>query len=294
LSSDYLSVASVNSSIGGSVALLPDYEAPAMVKANGLYYLIASHLTGWSTNDDVYATATSPAGPWSSFANFAPVGTDTYNTQSANIIPVAGSSGTTYIYAGDRWETSSLGNSPLIWLPLTLSGRTAVVGWQNSWTLDETAGTWSGTSNPTAGAADQLTNGHSSLLMDVSGGSTANGGAIVQNTASGGTSQQWKPMKVSGDVFSVQNVKSGLCLDVPNQSTTEGLQLDQWTCNGGANQQWVFSAVGSYTSSSDKTYQLTALNSGMVADVTGQSTSAGAAVIQWPSNGGTNQQWKIP
>jgi hypothetical protein len=293
LFSDYLSVVSVNSSIGGSVAVLPDYEAPAMVKANGLYYLIGSHLTGWSTNDDVYATATSPSGPWSAFAAFAPAGTETYNSQSANIIPVVGSSGTTYVYAGDRWQTSGLGNSPLIWLPLTLSGRTAVTGWQNSWTLDSTTGTWSGSSNPAA-VTDHLTNAHSSLLMDVSGSSVSSGAAIVQNTAaSSSTSQQWKLTLVSGNVYTVKNIKSGLCLDVPNQSTSEGVQLDQWTCNGGTNQQWVFSSVGSYTSSSDRTYQLTALDSGMVADVTGQSTSAGAAVVQWPSNGGANQQWNI-
>src|SRR5581483_5180654 len=60
LSADYLSVAS-------SVALFADYEAPAMVKIGGTYYLLGSHLTGWSTNDNVYATATSLSGPWSSF-----------------------------------------------------------------------------------------------------------------------------------------------------------------------------------------------------------------------------------
>lgn len=64
LSADYLSVDS-------SVALFADYEAPAMVKANGTYYLLASHLSGWSTNDNVYATTTSLSGTWSSFRDFA-------------------------------------------------------------------------------------------------------------------------------------------------------------------------------------------------------------------------------
>jgi hypothetical protein len=293
LSSNYLSVVSVNSSIGGSVALLPDYEAPAMVKANGVYYLLASHLTGWSANDDVYATATSLSGTWSSFKNFAPAGTDTYNTQSANIIPVSGSSGTTYIYAGDRWETSDLGDSPLVWLPLTLSGDTANVGWQNSWTLDLTAGTWTGTSNPATGVTDYLTDANSSMVMDVSGASTANGGAIIQWTDHSGTNQQWKLNRVSGNVYTLTSVNSGLCLEVPNSSTTEGVQLDQWTCNGGANQQWAFDAVGSYTSGSDASYELADLNSGMVADVSGGSTTAGADVIQWLTNGGANQEWNL-
>ncbi|MGH3415343.1 MAG: family 43 glycosylhydrolase, partial [Actinocrinis sp.] len=151
LSADYLSVAS-------SVAVFADYEAPAMVKIGGTYYLLGSHLSGWSTNDNVYATATSLSGPWSAFRTFAPTGTHTYNSQTANIITVAGSSGTTYIYAGDRWTTGNLGTSPLVWLPMTVSGTTVTVGWQRSWTLDTAAGTWSnGASNPASGSTHYLT-----------------------------------------------------------------------------------------------------------------------------------------
>jgi hypothetical protein len=82
-------------------------------------------------------------------------------------------------------------------------------------------------------------------------------------------------------------------LDVPGGSTTEGVQLDQWTCNGGTNQEWALDAVGSYTSASDKSYELTNLNSGQVVDVTGGSTTAGAAVDQWPTDGGANQKWTL-
>jgi len=191
LASNYLSVVSSGSANGGSTALLADYEAPAMVHVGGTYYLLASHLTGWATNDNVYSTASSPAGPWSAVKNFAPVGTDTYNTQTANIIPVTGSAGTMYIYAGDRWTASNLGTSPLIWLPLDISGGTVNAGWQNSWTLDLTTGTWTGNSNP-AQATDYLTNANSNQVLDVSGASTANGAKIDQYTNHSGTNQQWK------------------------------------------------------------------------------------------------------
>ena len=296
LSSDYLSVVSAGSSNGGSVALFADYEAPAMAKANGRYYLLASHLTGWATNDDVYASSTSLSSGWTSFQDFAPGGTDTYNTQSANIIPVQGSSGTTYIYAGDRWTTSDLGDSPLIWLPLTLSGTTANVGWQNSWSLDVTTGLLtSESSNPTSGSTYTLTNGKSSYLLDVSGSSTANGGLIIQYASNGGSNQKWTLKQVSGtsDVFTLTSVNSGLCLDVPNSSTTEGVQLDQWTCNGGTNQEWAFDPVGSYTTSGDAVYQLTSLVSGYTAEDESNSTASGAPIDQWASNGGTNQQWTL-
>jgi hypothetical protein len=74
---------------------------------------------------------------------------------------------------------------------------------------------------------------------------------------------------------------------------TEGVQLDQWTCNGGTNQEWALNAVGSYTSSSDRSYELTNLGSGQVVDVAGSSTAAGATVDQWPTNGGANQEWTL-
>ncbi len=296
LSSDYLSVVSAGSSNGGSVALFADYEAPAMVKANGRYYILASHLTGWATNDDVYASSTSLASGWTSFANFAPVGTVTYNTQVGNIISVQGSSGTTYIYAGDRWTTSSLGNSPLIWLPLTLSGTTVNVGWQNSWSLDVTTGLpTSESSNPTSGATYTLKNGKSSYVLDVSGASTSNGGKIIQWAANSGTNQRWTLKQVSGtsDVFTLVSVNSGLCLDVPSSSTTEGVQLDQWTCSGATNQEWALDPVGSYATSGDSVYQLTALNSGYTAEDESNSTTEGAAVDQWAGNGGSNQHWTL-
>lgn len=292
LSSDYLSVVSAGGS-GGSVALFPDYEAPAMVKTNGIYFVLGSHLTGWSLNDNAYATASSLSGPWSSFKNFAPVGTNTYQTQTANIVPVAGSSGTSYIYAGDRWNPNNLGESQLVWLPLTLSGTTANVGWQNSWSLDTGSGTWSGSSNPASGSTRYLTNANSSLVMDVSGGSTTSGGAIIQWADHGGTNQQWTLHQFAGNVYTITNGNSGLCLDVPNRSATAGAQLDQATCTEATSQQWALDSVGTYASSSDTSYELTALNSGLVADVSGGSTTQGAQVIQWATNGQANQTWKL-
>ena len=296
LSSNYLSVVSAGSANGGSVALLPDYEAPAMVKANGRYYLLASHLTGWSANDNVYSSSTSLSSGWTSFQNFAPAGTDTYDTQTANIIPVQGSSGTAYIYAGDRWETSDLGDSPLVWLPLTLSGTTANVGWQNSWSLDATTGELaSESSNPASGSSYTLTNGKSSYLMDVTNASTANGALIQQWPSNGGANQEWTLTQVAGtsDVFTLTSVHSGKCLDVPGQSPTEGVQLDQWTCNGGTNQEWALDPVGSYSTPGDDAYQLTSLESGYTAEDKGNSTAEGSPIDQWPSNGGANQEWTL-
>jgi hypothetical protein len=287
LSADYLSVSS-------TVAQFQDLEAPAIVKAGGRYYLLASHLTGWGTNDNVYASATSLAGPWTGFSDFAQPGTNTYNSQTANIITVQGSAGTTYIYAGDRWTTGNLGTSPLIWLPLTISGTAASVSWFNSWSLDPTAGTWTASSSePVDGSTHYLTSAGSGLVMDVNGGSTADGAKVVQWSNHGGTNQQWTVHSVSGDIFTLVNVNSGKCLEAPNQSTTQGVQLDQGTCNGSTSQQWSLNPAGTNGSPNGTSYAVVNVLNGLYADVFGASTSAGAAIDQWPGTGGANQTWNF-
>jgi hypothetical protein len=135
LSADYLSVTK-------PVAVLPDMEAPAMVKIDGVYFLFCSHLTGWDTKDNQYATAPSPSGPWSPLANFAPAGTHTFNSQTTFVIPVKGKKGTSYIYMGDRWVPKDLESSTYIWLPLTISGTSVSMAWHDRWALAARAGTW--------------------------------------------------------------------------------------------------------------------------------------------------------
>lgn len=133
LSPDFLSVTAL-------VKTLNQYEAPAMAKIGGTYFLFGSHLTGWSTNDNQYATAGSITGTWSSFRSFAPSGTNTCNSQSTWILPVAGSSTTSYIYMGDRWNSGNLTDSRYIWEPLTIGGTTASMTCRDSWTIDASTG----------------------------------------------------------------------------------------------------------------------------------------------------------
>ncbi|ACU75705.1 Ricin B lectin [Catenulispora acidiphila DSM 44928] len=286
LSADYLSVAS-------NVALFPDLEAPAMMKSGGRYYLLASHLSGWKTNDNVYAGATSLSGPWTSFTDFAPAGTSTYNTQTANIIPVSGSSGTTFIYAGDRWNSSDLGNSPLVWLPITVSGTTLNVGWFNSWSLDVSAGTWTAGSSVPSAAAHVLASGADNQVVDVAKASKNDGAAIDQWPATGGANQSWNLHRASGNVFTVVSAESGECLTVSGASTSAGGALIQWPCSSAADQLWAFDAVGDYASSSNTSYIVRNLNSGLVVDIPKNSTVAGTALDQWTGNGGANQVWRV-
>ena len=135
LSSDYLTVTK-------PVAVFPDMEAPAILKANGRYYMFCSHLTGWEMNDNQYATAASLAGPWSPLKNFVPAGSKTFNSQTTYVLPVKGKARTTYIYMGDRWVPNNLVTSSYIWLPLTIDGDTVSLEWRDRWSLNAAAGTW--------------------------------------------------------------------------------------------------------------------------------------------------------
>jgi hypothetical protein len=135
LSADYLHVT-------GTVMTFPELESPALFKIGNRYYLLTSHRTGWRTNDNVYSTSTSLSGGWASWKLFAPKGSKTFNSQTTFVLPVTGSKGTTYMFMGDRWQPSSLGTSPYVWLPLTIKGTSVSMAWHAQWFIDTATGLW--------------------------------------------------------------------------------------------------------------------------------------------------------
>ncbi len=132
----------------------------------------------------------------------------------------------------------------------------------------------------------KLVNRNSGLVLDISGASTANGGAAIQWPYNGGYNQQWQEVAINGG-YKLLNRNSGLLLDDPASSKTNGTQLDQWQDTNGSNQWWnLVSAGNGY-------YYMVNQSSGLYADVSGASTAQGATVIEWSSDGGTNQQWQL-
>jgi hypothetical protein len=62
--------------------------------------MLSSGNSGWKPNQQKYATAGSIAGPWTPMTD---IGDDTgYGSQTTFVLPVQGSSGTSYLYMGDR------------------------------------------------------------------------------------------------------------------------------------------------------------------------------------------------
>jgi len=122
-------------------------EAPAIVKQGNTYYLITSGASGWYPNQAKYSTATNINGPWSALQ---PLGNSaTFYTQPAFILTIQGSSTTSHVYVGDRWNPSQLSDSRYVWLPLTLNGNTASLEYFDNISLDAATGVVNGISNGT-------------------------------------------------------------------------------------------------------------------------------------------------
>jgi regulation of enolase protein 1 (concanavalin A-like superfamily) len=126
----------------------------------------------------------------------------------------------------------------------------------------------------------------SNKLVEVTGGSTADGAAVEQWTDNGGTNQQWVITQVSGSDYTIVNVKSGKAMDVIGNATADGAKLEQRTLvSGETHQQWTI------TNNGDGTYKILGKASGKSLDVTSGSLVDGALMEIWPYSGGTNQKF---
>ncbi|NEE15743.1 family 43 glycosylhydrolase [Streptomyces sp. SID7499] len=273
LTADYTGIASLvaNPWPGGH------REAPALFKRGGVYFMLTSGATGWSPNQQQYATATSIAGPWSAMKN---VGDSTaYGSQTAFVLPVQGTSGTSYLYLGDRWGNSfdgTVNDSRYVWLPLSFSNATTMsMSWSPEVTVDTAAGTVTGT----AATYNTLIARHSSKCADVTSQSLWAGAQIKQYDCNGGGNQKYWFKSVGSGYYQLMVRNSSLCVQ-ENAGT-----VTQENCNSSAtNQQWSLTTTGSYVN-------VTSRASGECLDVNGASTANGAALITYTCNAGTNQQW---
>ncbi|MBD1434221.1 family 43 glycosylhydrolase [Sphingobacterium sp. DN00404] len=117
-------------------------ESPAMLKKNGVYFLLSSNLTSWERNDNQYHTARNIAGPWTEQGLFAPEGSLTWNSQCSFVLPIMGTQDTTFMYMGDRWSFPKQNSAATyVWQPFEIDGeRLSIPAYQESWTIDLSTG----------------------------------------------------------------------------------------------------------------------------------------------------------
>ena len=134
LSADYLNVEK-------EMCLVPEHmEGGAVFHLNGRYYVIGSHLTGWSANPNVYATAPALTGPWSEFRDIAPPELNTYGSQSTLALKINGTLATNVIFMGDIWKPNTQWDSRYLWMPLQIEGANLKLPAPAKWTLDVATG----------------------------------------------------------------------------------------------------------------------------------------------------------
>ncbi|WP_162341602.1 family 43 glycosylhydrolase [Paenibacillus paridis] len=114
-------------------------EAPAMIKRDGVYFLITSACTGWLPNQGAYAYSDSLTGKWSQLLPFGD--TTTFDSQPAFIVPLEVQGKMEYLYVGDRWDPSSYHDSSYVFLPLSFpSDKEMKLDWTDCVALGDFGG----------------------------------------------------------------------------------------------------------------------------------------------------------
>jgi hypothetical protein len=133
-----------------------------------------------------------------------------------------------------------------------------------------------------------LANYKSRLVLQPSGGSTANGAKIVQQPVSGSNIQYWTTVP-DGNYFSWENVGSGKNLGIDGASTSAGAAAIQANGSGDLNQDWQV-VYGDYPTN---IFALKNRKSGLCLGISGASTANGAQAAQFRCDGSTNQGWGL-
>lgn len=112
------------------------FEAPAVFKKEGKYYMVVSEATGWDPNSAQLLVADDIMGEWKSLGQFAFGSKEetTFDSQSTFVLPVEGKENT-FIFMGDRWQPKDLKNSPYIWLPVRFLKNKPFIVWYDKWSL---------------------------------------------------------------------------------------------------------------------------------------------------------------
>ncbi len=153
--------------------------------------------------------------------------------------------------------------------------------------------TWGSDVPPPINGRYVIVNRNSGKVLEVPGGSTANGVNLDQNSYSGALNQQWNinplPDNFGGDIsyFTIRAAHDGVTADDSGWSYANGNPIIQW--NGGTNtvEQWFFEYAG------NNWFRIRSRWTGKVMGVSGASTGNGAQIVQWDSTGSLDQQWRL-
>jgi hypothetical protein len=145
-----------------------------------------------------------------------------------------------------------------------------------------------------------LKNFHSSKVLEVSGGSLANGAGAQQWDMLTFGHQLWLVMQDTGNPSYIKfvNRNSGLVLEVANGSLATGAVVQQGNDNGTLAQRWgIIPVAGTGVHGHDARYNIRNVNSNKLLEIAGASLNSGEIARQWDSTAGTSffttahQEW---
>ena len=115
-------------------------EAPAIVKVDGIYYMLSSACTGWNPNQCKLSWTRNLTEGWSQLEN---IGDQiAYYTQAASILTIKGTKTTTYLYVGDRWMDPDLPRSKTIIFPITFKDGKCDFTYRDQFEINFKTGEW--------------------------------------------------------------------------------------------------------------------------------------------------------
>ncbi|MBC2890772.1 RICIN domain-containing protein, partial [Gordonibacter massiliensis (ex Traore et al. 2017)] len=133
---------------------------------------------------------------------------------------------------------------------------------------------------------------HSALALDVEGASAAPAAGVIQWPYSGAANQRWGIEVGEDGLCVISSMATGMVLDVAWGAAVEGARVQVFPANGGANQRFALSADESVPLS-DGLYSIGPSHAPrMRLDIDGSSASAGANVLLWEPNLGSNQKFQ--
>lgn len=136
-----------------------------------------------------------------------------------------------------------------------------------------------------------IRNLNSNKMLDVAGAGMSNGTNVWQYESNATNAQKWKIVQNSDDSYSFISVLNGLALDVCNGTIASGSNIQVYTSNGTNAQKFALNNLGENISGSY--YIQSKANINYVLDISGASTSSGANLQIYASNGTGAQKFYI-
>jgi Alpha-L-arabinofuranosidase B (ABFB) domain/Ricin-type beta-trefoil lectin domain-like len=130
----------------------------------------------------------------------------------------------------------------------------------------------------------QIANLNSRLPLNTAANAITVGANVVQDTASGSTTQIWEVIDAGNGTFRIRQVGSGLLLTMA--TTTRGGTATVSTDTGTADRLWRLVPQNGH-------WIMVNANSNLVLGIGGMSTAAGAQALQWDDNGTADHLWDL-